>query len=171
MCSNRTNRKRTFGQALSLIAFCLLSYLAIEHFSKNLKSAGKVECHFVGPSGAITGNFQLELATNLEERRKGLMYRKPGEMEANQGMLFVFPNESKLSFWMENTYISLDMIFLNKSMDVVGILSDVPILTRTPREVEADSMYVVELLAGAAKRNGIMAKSKLTCASPIPRGA
>src|SRR5215472_15021703 len=54
--------------------------------------------------------FAVEIADNDAERAKGLMYRK--ELPEGQGMLFDFHHEQEVSFWMQNTYIPLDMIFI-----------------------------------------------------------
>ena len=54
--------------------------------------------------------FTVEVADNDADREKGLMYRK--ELPEGHGMLFDFQRDQEVSFWMENTYISLDMIFI-----------------------------------------------------------
>ena len=55
--------------------------------------------------------FEVELALTLIEKGRGLMYRE--YLEENKGMLFVFDKEEKRSFWMKNTFIPLDIIWLN----------------------------------------------------------
>ncbi len=67
---------------------------------------------------------QIEIADNPERRQRGLMYRT--SMKANRGMLFVFENPSPQSFWMENTYIPLDIIFIDVEGKILQISSNVP---------------------------------------------
>jgi len=63
--------------------------------------------------------FDVELAQKAEERARGLMFRE--SLEEDKGMLFIFEKEGKHSFWMKNTLISLDIIWINKEREVVYI--------------------------------------------------
>ncbi|MBN1633431.1 MAG: DUF192 domain-containing protein [Ignavibacteria bacterium] len=88
----------------------------------------------------------IEVADNDETRGKGMMYRKSNE--PNRGMLFVFPVEEEQSFWMQNTYISLDIIFVNAQKEIVKIHKKA-----TPRSTasllsEKKAIYVVEVNGG-----------------------
>lgn len=67
---------------------------------------------------------KIEIAKTLEERQKGLMFRK--NLCDNCGMLFVFEEEDLHSFWMKNTLISLDIIFINANFDVVDVKRAIP---------------------------------------------
>ena len=108
---------------------------------------------FEGPEG-IKATFRVEVADTAEERRWGLMYRS--ELGADQGMLFVFPDERDQSFWMKNTPLSLDIIFMDRRRRVVGIIHDtIPFSTRSVR-VGVPSQYALEVRAGLARRNGIV---------------
>ncbi|MCK5688743.1 DUF192 domain-containing protein, partial [Myxococcota bacterium] len=62
------------------------------------------------------------------------------------------PTESIQSFWMQNTYIPLDMIFISANKEVVGVVHDAEPLTLTSRRVDIPSLYVVEVNAGLAAR-------------------
>ena len=109
-------------------------------------------------SGDITVG--LEVADEPDERSRGLMYRESlGDFE---GMVFVFAEESVQSFWMKNTYISLDMIFVASNKSVVGVVPDAEPLTTTARTVNVPSQYVVEVNAGFAQQHGIEAGTRLT---------
>jgi uncharacterized membrane protein (UPF0127 family) len=70
-------------------------------------------------------------------------------------MLFVFDRMEHQSFWMKNTFISLDIIFIDETMRVVGVVEDATPLTEDAREVEGDSRYVLEVSAGFARRHAI----------------
>ncbi|MFU8802370.1 MAG: DUF192 domain-containing protein [Bradymonadaceae bacterium] len=101
------------------------------------------------------GRFFVELAISPEEQQRGLMYRR--HMEPDWGMIFIYPRDSILSFWMKNTLISLDMIFVPSSGEVVGVVEGAQPLTLEPRTVNKPSRYVVELNAGKAREYGIEA--------------
>jgi len=109
---------------------------------------------FRSPNGDELGTFQLELAISPHEQSRGLMFRR--SMQPDWGMLFIYPREDVLTFWMKNTYIPLDMVFIDDSGTVVGVVTAEP-LTLTPRSVGKPSRYVLELVAGTAERLGIVA--------------
>jgi uncharacterized membrane protein (UPF0127 family) len=94
------------------------------------------------------------------------MYRR--SLAEDAGMIFVFPEERNHSFWMKNTYIPLDMVFVDKDMKVVGLLSDVPPLNLAPRTVGKPSLYVLEFAAGTMKRYGVGEGATLKVGSPLP---
>lgn len=102
--------------------------------------------------------FRVELATTPAERSRGLMFRR--EVPADTGMLFDMGEESVHSFWMRNTLASLDMLFLDRSLRVVGVLPNVPTQNDLPRAVGAPSWYVLELAAGTAGKQGIRVGSQ-----------
>lgn len=95
----------------------------------------------------------VELADSPPERNLGLMHRK--HMDADRGMLFLFEQPEQLSFWMRNTYIPLDMIFIRSDMTVLGVVENAQPLTDTPRSVFGVSQYVLEVNAGFSQRHGI----------------
>lgn len=110
------------------------------------------------PAGR-TVRVTTEVAATPESRSLGLMFRK--RLEANEGMLFVFEREEAHPFWMKNTYIGLDMIFIDNARRVVGIIKNAQPLTTTTRSVVAPSRYVVEVNAGFAQENGIEPGTKV----------
>lgn len=99
--------------------------------------------------------YYLEVAQTGAQRQRGLMHRP--SMREDWGMLFVFAAEAPLSFWMQNTYLPLDMVFLDDDFVVVGVVADAVPLTTDSRAVEGSSRYVIELNAGEAARRGITA--------------
>lgn len=109
-------------------------------------------------SGPVT--FQVELAQTPVERQVGLMFRR--QMDELVGMLFVFDAMSVHSFWMRNTYLPLDMLFIDDAGVVVGIVENAEPLTESPRTVGKPSQYVLELNAGTCRRLGIRAGHQFT---------
>jgi uncharacterized membrane protein (UPF0127 family) len=83
-------------------------------------------------------------------------------------MLFVFPLERQNAFWMKNTYIPLDMVFLDQEMKVVGILENVPPLTEAPRSVGKPSKFVVEFGAGVTRKHGLTEGARMVVDGVIP---
>ncbi len=110
------------------------------------------------PAGRPAVRVLAELAVTPRTREVGLMYR--GELAPNRGMLFVFPREEIQVFWMKNTLIPLDMIFLDRHKVVVGVVANAKPLTLTPRRVNRPSAYVVEVNAGFAAAHGIRPGTK-----------
>ncbi len=96
---------------------------------------------------------KVELARTPEKREVGLMYRD--KLEKGSGMLFIFEQESLQSFWMKNSLIPLDMIFITRDLEIAGIVENAEPLTLTPRAVDAESQFVLEVEGGFSKTYGI----------------
>ena len=96
---------------------------------------------------------RVEVAHTPDSRQRGLMWRR--ELPAGEGMLFIFPDAQVQSFWMRNTLIPLDMLFIDDSMRVVGIVSRAEPLTRSPRTVGKVSRFVLEVPGGWTEAKGI----------------
>jgi uncharacterized protein len=107
----------------------------------------------LAPPGRSEVRVRVELARTREERRQGLMYRRV--LEPGTGMLFVFPDEEPRSFWMRNTWLPLDIVFIGADRRIVGIVEDAAPLTDDPRAVEGESQYVLEVRAGFAREYGL----------------
>ena len=103
----------------------------------------------------VSHSVDVELALTREARALGLMYRK--SMDSNHGMLFIFSNSRRVSFWMRNTYLPLDIIYIRSTGRIANILHDVPPLNELPRPSEGRVIAVLELNAGEAARRGIKA--------------
>lgn len=94
---------------------------------------------------------QVEIADTESKRMKGLMFRK--SLAEKSGMFFIFPEEDIYSFWMKNTLIPLDMIWLDKDYRVVYIKSFVPICVTEDCAIYDPGIkakYVLEVNAGFA---------------------
>lgn len=96
--------------------------------------------------------FTLEVADEPAEMQRGLMFRQ--SMPRDHGMLFVYEREAMYAFWMKNTYIPLDIVFLDASGRIVTIKQMKPLdLTSTPTDRPAK--YAIELNEGVAKEIGL----------------
>ncbi len=102
---------------------------------------------------------EVELARDDAARERGLMYRT--NMPADHGMLFSWDNESTRTFWMRNTCIPLDMLYVAKDGVIAGILEQVPTLNDAPRGIQCPVAHVLELNAGWARAHGIAPGMKL----------
>lgn len=122
--------------------------------------------YFLHPDGSKTSEISAELANTDSARRLGLMYRK--EMAEDEGMLFIFPGEAIRSFWMKNTYLELDMIFIDKNFKVVSIIEKAVPLSESPRKSLKPATYVLELLGGQAEARAIAVGSELKVSGTLP---
>ena len=108
----------------------------------------------VRPIGGAEVRVRVEFALTGETRSRGLMYRT--QLDADAGMLFVFPAPpGPQTFWMRNTLIALDMIFISGDLRVLGVVERTEPLTETPRRVAGDSQYVLEVNGGFAREHAI----------------
>ncbi len=110
-----------------------------------------------GAKGAPVINVEIADTPATEER--GLMYRT--KLGAEQGMIFVWRNESIRTFWMHNTCLPLDMLFVAKDGTIAGVLEQVPVLNDRPRQVRCPVAYVLEMNAGWSRRHGVKPGMKL----------
>src|SRR5262245_44678642 len=99
--------------------------------------------------------FKVELATTDAEQQKGLMFR--AHMDPDAGMLFVFERDSVHTFWMKNTLIPLDMLFIGPDKKIVGIVANAEPQTERGRSVGLPSQYVLEIGGGLSGQLGIRA--------------
>jgi len=88
----------------------------------------------------------IEIAQSSYEIEQGLMHRR--SLPANGGMLFIFDNEHYRTFWMKNTYLSLDILFLNADKEIIRIRKKADPLSEISIPSGGKAMYVVEVLAG-----------------------
>ena len=139
-------------------------------FLKNVINSSKPEMKYYKfkKEGELTitdslGNskikIDLEIADNEYERQLGLMNRDT--MEETQGMLFKFPEERLQSFWMRNTLIPLDIIFINKDKEIVTIHRNTKVLSTQSYPSSAPSIYVLEVNGGFTERHNIQKGNKI----------
>ncbi len=141
-------------------------FVLLSSCSSGKQNLPQVKARFINPDSTITTEFTLMVAANDQRRQKGLMYVK--NMPELEGMLFLFPEQQELSFWMRNTYISLDMLFIDQNFVVKGILPKVPILNDQPRGINEPTKFVVELNAGIADKYKIVQGARLEVLDALP---
>ncbi|MGE3332744.1 MAG: DUF192 domain-containing protein [Rhodospirillaceae bacterium] len=108
------------------------------------------------PEGPLTiaGHaFTVELADDDQEREIGLMHR--GQMAADHGMLFDFMTPRRVGFWMRNTFIPLDMLFVKSDGEIVAIMENVRPHAETPVGPDRPVRAVLELNGGIVKKLGL----------------
>lgn len=111
-----------------------------------------------------SARFRVAIADEVHERAQGLM-RVP-ELPRLGGMLFIYDHPQRVSFWMENTLIPLDMIFADETGLVVNVHTDAVPMDRTPIPGGSDDiLYVLEVNAGTAETFGIGPGTQLRHAS------
>ena len=117
---------------------------------------------FRGDSALAT--FDIETANTEYKRTIGLMYRK--KMADNQAMLFVFGDEQPRAFWMHNTYIPLDIIFLDKNRKIVSVQKNAQPLNDRSLPSGKPAQYVLEVKAGTYDRLGLQPGDSLAVSKP-----
>jgi len=107
----------------------------------------------VETAGGASLPVTVELARTDEERARGMMHRR--ELGPEAGMLFLFSECEQRAFWMKNTLLSLDMLFIDDGGRVVGLIERAEPLTTSPRDPGVPSRYVLEVNGGWAARHGV----------------
>jgi uncharacterized membrane protein (UPF0127 family) len=108
---------------------------------------------FDSTNNVIKTNAEIQIADNEFEEELGLMYRK--QMDENKGMLFIFTNPQIQTFWMRNTFIPLDMIFVNPDKIIVTIQKNTKVLCDSTYSSTAPAQYVIEVDAGFCDKYNI----------------
>jgi uncharacterized membrane protein (UPF0127 family) len=106
-----------------------------------------------------TPRVEVEVADQPEGRERGLMYRTG--MPEGAGMLFSWPDEQVRNFWMRNTCLPLDMLFIDSRGFIVGILEQVPTMNEASRTIPCPATHVLELNAGWTRSHGVVAGQRL----------
>jgi uncharacterized membrane protein (UPF0127 family) len=107
----------------------------------------------LGGDGAILAEVQVEVVSTPEATARGLKYRD--EVPEGTGMLFVFPRETVRSFWMQDTRVSLDILFIDGQGEIVGIQRNTVPYSEASITVGVPSKYVLEVPAGYCSKRRI----------------
>jgi uncharacterized membrane protein (UPF0127 family) len=108
-----------------------------------------------GKTSKVRSAIDIEIADNIAEREQGLMFRDT--MAQNAGMLFLMETEEIQAFWMKNTILSLDIIFVDSDRRIVSIKSNCKPYSLDQIESVKPALYVVEVNAGYTAKQGINA--------------
>jgi uncharacterized membrane protein (UPF0127 family) len=120
-----------------------------------------------------THEFAVWIAADPKSRERGLMYVR--DMPPDRGMLFVFEFPQPVAFWMKDTYLPLDLVFLAEDGTVLNVAANAKPLSLDPIESDGDALAVLEVLGGTAKKIGLKAGNRLqlpslrTTGTPAPR--
>ena len=126
-----------------ILGFCLTSQISISCEAQFLKKEKIVLENKLSKDKAI---FLVELAKNEYEREKGLQCKK--YLKQNEGMLFIWSDEDYRNFWMKNTAIPLDLIYINSNFKIVDIYFDAEPLSKEIIKSKKNAQYVLEFNAG-----------------------
>ncbi len=127
-----------------LFLFLYNNSVFAESYIKNLE--------IINDTGKLV-QYHVEIAKTNEEQTKGLMHRL--NLKKNGGMLFLFDNEKKASFWMKDTLIALDIIFINKNGSINKIHNNTRPKSLKRIKSKGQVLAVLEINAGEAKKNNI----------------
>jgi len=117
----------------------------------SLRRDGRLE--FLNAEGMISAAVDIQVADTPQERAQGLMRVK--KLDEAEGMLFIYPDADLRAFWMRNTYVSLDILFLSEDRRVINIAEGARVLSDTRYYSEKPAQYVVEVIAGFCEAHGI----------------
>jgi uncharacterized protein len=148
----------------SFIAFSVSSILLLnvgcKEEPKSIVAPIKIEFNKEGTlqlykhgTDSIISTFDIELAEDDYETQTGLMHR--GSMQNNQAMLFIFPDVKTRSFYMKNTLISLDIIYIDDTQKVVSIQKSAKSMDETSLPSKAPAKFVLEINGGLSEKLNI----------------
>lgn len=172
MSKKKKIQKKGFNKVVSgIIVVSFISFIILFNLPKtqkhgnisvnqsSIKFQKDGELTFQSADGKYISKINIEIAADDDKRTKGLMDRL--SMKEEQGMLFLFPYETIQSFWMKNTVIPLDLIFLNKENVIVTIRKDAIPFDTGQYASTKPAINVVEVVAGYTDLYGIRVGDKI----------
>ncbi len=174
--AKQTPTKKSKASAWILLAVLLAAIIAVVAFYTkqdmktpvNQNQPEKIDIPFNKQGELVFLNQQssdtlaiigIEVADNDQRRARGLMYRS--SLPADGGMLFIFDTEEMQSFWMKNTYISLDMLFVNTDKEIVTIHANTTPMREWSYASTKPALYVLEVNAGFCNQHGVSEGDKI----------
>jgi uncharacterized membrane protein (UPF0127 family) len=145
-------RVHLVGRALTLLAIALFALAA------NSVNAAEMQTLEIASKSGVHA-FQVEMAITPEEKEHGLMFRR--ELPDGQGMLFDFQFDQNVAFWMKNTYIPLDMLFIRADGRILRIAENTEPLSERNIPSGGPVRAVLEVIGGTAKKLGIAAGDRV----------
>ena len=145
----------------SIILSMLLLLLSANQLPAAAQDSGQTldKSELVLESGERTFAFQVELADEPRERQVGLMHRK--EMAPDHGMLFDFERSQPVAMWMRNTFIPLDMLFIDEGGEIVNIAHDTVPHSEEVLQSAGPVRFVLEVVAGTSRLLGLKPGDKV----------
>ncbi|MDY0080735.1 MAG: DUF192 domain-containing protein [Ignavibacteriaceae bacterium] len=157
--SNRSTKSKKNIYIATAIGIAIILFFVIRGLMKTniteneyiFKKEGTIS--FLSTEGKEIKTIDMEVADTEYDTQLGLMFRK--SMKETESMLFIFPNEEPRSFWMRNTYIPLDMIFVSGEKKIVMIQKNTKTLSDQSYPSILPAKYVVEVVGGFTTKYGI----------------
>jgi uncharacterized membrane protein (UPF0127 family) len=137
---------------LTLLAAFLASICLHGNFAHAKHHPEALETTIYTTKGELQLN--LELAADNQSRAVGLMHRQ--SLKESDGMIFLFPKAVNAAFWMKNTFIPLDMLFVDDDYKIIHIVKNASPHSLTPRSANQKVIAVIEIAGGRAEREGIV---------------
>lgn len=139
--------------------FIMALFLNVIPFMCNAGIGKEVTTLFMDSTGKELCRFKTEIAVTPEEQSRGLMFRK--KLGFNSGMLFINNSDEMRFFWMKNTYIPLDILFINSRNEVKHIHYGAKPFDEAPISSQYPVQYILEINAGRAKKCNIRQGSRM----------
>lgn len=145
-------------KSLFIVVFSLLFVMCENSDDRTLLTQGRTldyasTVNFIGLDGEVITTIDAAVADTDLKRSEGLMDVR--NMPADKGMIFLFDDEAPRSFWMANTPLPLDIIFVDANFEIIRIHQNTPAFTERNFESGSPAMYVVEVNAGFTMRHDI----------------
>ncbi len=167
------NKNKVFQITAAALFVILIAFFAFSTFSNKSNTTGDEklktvtaydfvkngELTFQTSTSEFISKIDIEIAEDDDSRTQGLMYRD--KMKDTQGMFFIFPYEFPQSFWMRNTVMPLDIIFVNKANEIVKIHKNAVPFDENSYPSVRPAIYVVEVNAGYSEKHGIEEGDKI----------
>ncbi len=143
----------------AILRFVLVFFISVIPFLCEAEIGKEVTTLFMDGTGKELCRFKTEVAVTPEEQSRGLMFRK--KLGFNSAMLFVNNSDEMRFFWMKNTYIPLDILFINSRNEVKHIHYGAKPFDEAPISSQYPVQYILETNAGRAKKCNIRQGSRM----------
>ncbi len=161
-----------------LVVLAVLAVLVLPHhgrtdaYDRDPQAPSKVTFHkerlVIERANGGRFGFTVEVADTEPKRQLGLMHRR--KLDHDKGMLFVFYREQYVAMWMKNTYVPLDMLFIDKQGMVVDIFEKATPLSTDMIDTDVPVQYVLELAAGRVEALGLAPGDKIIRGRRLGKG-
>ncbi len=139
--------------------FILLMSFSTSSFACEEIRYSKSDISILSKNNNLKFKFNVELADNILKRKNGLQCRKL--LNINEGMLFIWKEENYRYFWMKNTYMPLDIVFINSNLQIVDVIYNAKPLSLNIIVSKKKAMYVLEINESIFKKLGLAIGDKI----------